>query len=74
MPLYFFNVRNHVQTEDLVGVNLIDLRAARREAVKDIADIINSKSDAIGHRWQEFSIEICDPDRKVLLVVPFSVN
>jgi hypothetical protein len=74
MPRYFFNIRNHIHTEDFTGTELGDLRTARREALKDIADIMLARSDAVGNHWPQWSIEICGKDRKVLLVVPFSSN
>lgn len=74
MPQYFFNIRNHVNTDDYVGLNLVDLAAARVEAEKDIVDIMSSRSTALGTHWPQWSIEICNRRRKVLLVVPFSRN
>lgn len=74
MPQYFFNIRNHINTEDYEGADLINLDAARIEAQKDILDIMKSRSTALGTRWPQWSIEICDRQRKVLMVVPFSQN
>lgn len=74
MPRYFFNVRNHIYTQDLDGADLADLATAKREALKDILDILKARSNVVGVAWQSWSIEICDHDRKVLLVVPFSNN
>ena len=74
MPQYFFNIRNHVNTDDYVGLDLVDLEAARIEANKDIVDIMHSRSTALGNNWPQWSIEICDRRRKVLMVVPFSKN
>ena len=74
MPRYFFNIKNHVPSQDFVGTHLRNLAAARREALKDIADIMQSRSDAVGIHWPEWSIEICDEGQRVLLVVPFSSN
>ena len=74
MPQYFFNIRNHVNTNDYVGLDLADLEAARAEAQKDIVDILRSRSTALGNHWPQWTIEICDRSRKVLLVVPFSEN
>ena len=74
MPQFFFNVRNHVNTNDYVGLDLIDLAAAKVEAQKDIVDIMNSRSTALGNNWPQWSIEICNRRRKVLMVVPFSNN
>lgn len=74
MPQYFFNIRNHVHTDDFVGLDLVDLEAARVEAEKDIVDIMQSRSTALGNHWPQWYIEICDRRRKVLMVVPFSKN
>ena len=74
MPRYYFNIRNHVYTEDSTGAILPDLEAARKEALKDITDIMQARSDAVGNQWPQWSIEICDARLKVLLVVPFSSN
>jgi hypothetical protein len=74
MPQYFFNIRNHVKTDDYVGLDLANLAAAKVEALKDIADIMVSRSSALGNGWPHWSIEICDRKRKVLMVVPFSNN
>ena len=74
MPLYFFNIRNHIDTRDEVGDELPDLETAKAEALKDIVDIMGSRSVALGNHWPEWSIEICDERGAVLLVVPFSRN
>jgi hypothetical protein len=74
VPRYFFNVRNHVNTQDLEGADLADLASAKREALKDISDILRSRSEVVGDYWYKWSIEVCDRDRKVVLVVPFSNN
>lgn len=74
MPKFFFNVRNHIDSEDHIGVTLVSLKAAKDEAEKDIVDIMKSRSNVVGERWPEWSIEICDRKRKILLVVPFSKN
>jgi uncharacterized protein DUF6894 len=71
---YFFNVKNHVNMHDEVGAELANLEAARTEALKDIVDIKNSQSEALDSHWPEWSIEICDDEGDVLLVVPFSRN
>ena len=74
MPRYYFNVRNHVDSEDLDGVELPDLQTAKREAAKDIADIVKTSSDGSGNHWSEWSIEVCDGEHKIVLVVPFRSN
>jgi hypothetical protein len=74
MALYFFNVLNDVKTKDFNGVELPNLEAARREARKDIDDIVRSHFNILGSNWSKWSIEICDKDGKLLLTVPFSIN
>lgn len=72
MPRYFFNVMNDVKTRDFEGVDLPHLEAARAEAEKDIVDILKSHFQTIGSDWSTWSIEVCDRDGALLLVVPFS--
>jgi len=74
MPRYFFNVRNAVKTQDFEGVELFDLHAARGEAHKDIDEIKQTHFNSLGSDWSKWSIEICDRDGALLLVVPFSRN
>ena len=73
MPRYFFNVRNHIDAEDFEGRELADLKTATQEAQMDIADIIRARFETLGN-WSRWSIEICDEDRVLLKVVPFSTN
>jgi hypothetical protein len=74
MPRYFFNVMNDVKTQDFDGIELADLEAARGEALKDIEEILESHFVSIGGDWTKWSIEICDIDGLLLLVVPFRSN
>lgn len=74
MPRYFFNVMNDVKTRDFDGIDLPDLDAARGEAQKDIEEILDTHFESIGGDWTKWSIEICDGDGALLLVVPFKSN
>ncbi len=75
MPRYFFHVLNHVRTQDHDGVELPDIETARLEALKDIKDILRQHFDTLdNHGWAKWTIEICDEDGAILLVVPFSKN
>lgn len=74
MPRYFFNVRNHTDSEDLVGLDLPNLKAAILEANKDIVDIKRARFDTVGENWPRWSIEICDKNHLLLSVVPFTTN
>ena len=74
MPQYFFNVVNHVKTQDFDGMALPNLEAARVQAQNDIAEIMQSHFITLGNDWSKWSIEICDGGGMVLLVVPFSTS
>ena len=74
MPRYFFNIMNDVKTQDYDGVELPDLEAARGEAQKDIVEILETHFDSLDNNWTKWSIEICDGDGVLLLVVPFKSN
>ena len=74
MPRYFFNVMNDVETKDFDGVMLPNLAAAKGEAEKDIVDIKESHFTSLSGDWSKWSIEICDNDGGLLLVVPFTSN
>jgi Domain of unknown function (DUF6894) len=65
---------NDVQTDDFEGRELVDLESARIEAQKDIQNIKNTHFNAFDGNWSNWSIEICDRDRALLLIVPFSGN
>ena len=71
MPRYFFNVRNHVDANDLIGRELPNLEAAVVEARADIVDIKRARFETLGS-WTPWSIEICDDKQLLLQVVPFS--
>ena len=72
MPRYFFTVVNDVKTQDFEGTELIDLAAAKVEAQKDIDEI--TQTHLMSGDRSKHSIEICDQDGTLLLVVPFSNN
>jgi hypothetical protein len=75
MPRYFFHVLNHIRTQDHDGVELPDIETARREALKDVDDIKRENFVMLDkNAWARWSIEICDEEGAVLLVVPFSEN
>lgn len=75
MPRYFFHVVNSGRAEDPEGVDLPDLEAARREAYKDVQDLKRQNFETLDtSTWATWSIEICDEQQAVLLVIPFSEN
>jgi len=46
MPRFFFHTRNGLQVRDEVGTQLPDLKAARREAVKILCQILPTLDEA----------------------------
>jgi Domain of unknown function (DUF6894) len=74
LPRYFFNVNNGIKTQDLEGTELANLAAAKVEARKDIDEIAQTNFPSLNSDWSKSSIEICDQDGALLLVVPFSNN
>ena len=74
MPRYFFNVMNDVKTQDFEGIELLDLATAQGEAQKDIDEIKLTHFNFLANDWSKWSIEICDHNGALLLVVPFSRN
>ena len=55
-------------------VILPNLEAAKGEAEKDIVDIKENRFAFSNGDWNRWSIEICDHDGDLLLVVPFTSN
>jgi len=75
MARYFFHVVNSSRAQDREGVELPDLESARREAFKDVEDIKRQNFETLDtSTWATWSIEICDDQDTVLLVVPFTEN
>ena len=54
---------------------MLDIDAARREALKDVEDVKRQNFATLdNYGWAKWSIEICDAEGTVLAVVPFSEN
>ena len=72
MPLYYFHMTNGLRAfRDYEGVELPDLRAARRHALADARDVI--ERDRSGSEdWSLWTFEITDEKGAYALTVPFS--
>jgi hypothetical protein len=71
MPRYHFHVRNGQDvTRDPDGVDLPDIDAARKEAVKRACRIWTQRPPDPSHNDQRF--EVASEAGEVVLVVPFS--
>ena len=67
MPRFFFNIRDgHELDEDLEGVELPDVEAARAEALATVEELRDELRDAVG-----IQLEITDESGRRLLTVPF---
>jgi hypothetical protein len=72
MQRYFFNVYNGTGlTEDLEGLELSDLAAAREQALTGIRSILGEE---LGSGLVDLTgrLEICDGSGSLLLSIPFS--
>jgi hypothetical protein len=72
MPLYFFDIHNDVETEDLRGRELHDLDAARSQAVNAARELIADSVVTHGRIVMHHSITVADEGGKLLLTIPFS--
>jgi hypothetical protein len=72
MPLYFFDIHNDVEAEDLEGRELPDLDAARTEAIKGARALIADSVVTHGRIVMHHSITVADEGGKLLLTIPFS--
>ncbi|MDB5522352.1 MAG: hypothetical protein JWM58_115 [Rhizobium sp.] len=70
MPRYYFNVRDgETISEDVDGIELQDLEAARREAIVAARDIMIDQLRG-GEQVDGQIFEIENEDGEVLLVIP----
>ena len=70
MPRYYFNVRDgETLSEDVDGIELQDLEAARREAIVAARDIMIDQLRG-GEQVDGQIFEIEDEEGEVLLVIP----
>ena len=71
MPRYFFHVRDGAsRTEDREGVELSDVEAARKHAVKAACRIWSKNPPDVGQNDQTF--EVADETGTIVLRVSFS--
>lgn len=72
MPVFYFNVIAGRQViTDLEGTDLPDLEAARKDAITDARELM-STAVLEGRDISQRTIEICDENGNVLLMMRFS--
>ena len=69
-----FNLKRSCHCKKISRAEGFKKEAAKGEAEKDITDIKESSFNSLNGDWSKWSIEICDHQRALLLVVPFSSN
>ncbi|EIM28442.1 DUF6894 family protein [Microvirga lotononidis] len=73
MPRYYIDVKSHFCTEeDLSGMELPDLQAAKIEAAKVAEKLLESWAGMLPHYSSEIMIEIVGEDLRPVLIIPCS--
>ncbi len=73
MPRYYFNVHDGVETSDEVGIDLPDVKSARREAMKYACVLLDEadERDSLGDEWR---LDVTDAGGTVLFSLNFVVK
>lgn len=71
MPIFHFNVHDGTSHPDVSGLDLPDVAAARKVAVKLASDLLRDQGEAFwnGEDWQ---IEVTDDRALTLFIIMFS--
>lgn len=73
MPRYYIDVRSHFGiNEDLSGIELPDIAAARSEALKVVQTLLQSWAAMPPNYSSEIVIEIVGEDLRPVLIIPCS--
>ncbi|MCB8822197.1 DUF6894 family protein [Microvirga rosea] len=73
MPRYYIDVRSYFGTdEDPTGIDLPNLAAARDEALKVVAGLMETWAGVKPAYSGEIAIEIVGEDLRPILIIPFS--
>jgi hypothetical protein len=73
MPRYFIDVRSHFATnEDLDGIELPDIAAAKAEALKVGAKLLENWAGATPSYSNAIVIEVIDEDLRPVLAIPYT--
>ena len=72
MPRFYIDVRGHFGTrEDLFGIDLPDLAAAKSEALRIAGEILSSWSGTLPSYYDEITIEVRGEDLRPLVMIPY---
>lgn len=70
MPRYFFHIHNHIETVDEDGLELPDLQAARKMAIK-AARAMMAENLIDGQLWLDHWIEVENEAHQQVLAIKF---
>lgn len=71
MPRYFFHLHNDVETYDDEGIDLLDLAAARVEAIKGARSVMGEEIVKNGRIHLSHWVQVEDANGQQVLAVPF---
>ena len=68
MPLYYFHTDSHSRVQDNEGVELADIRAARANAAKSVAELLRGDAD---HFWgsRPWTMTVTDDQALILFTL-----
>jgi hypothetical protein len=69
MPRYYFSVVNHRSFDDVEGLELPDVTAARAEAIGFAGDFMRMEPDR--RDWSDWVVRVTDEARNQLFDLPF---
>ncbi len=70
MARYYFSLRNGRHFDDIDGLELVDLNAARAEAVGFARDLMRLDYDR--RDWSQWIVRVTDENQFVVFELPFS--
>ena len=71
MPRYFFHVHDGTSVRDLEGTELPDINAAKRDAVRLAAGVLNDNPEQFWN-GEDWSIDVCDAHGLLLFTLNFT--
>jgi hypothetical protein len=69
MPRYFFNIANGRSFDDVDGLELPDIAAARAEAMGFARDLMRLEPER--RDWSRWAVRVTDDNRKPVFDLPF---
>jgi len=73
MPRFYIDIRGHFGTqEDLSGIDLPNVAAARRKALRIVREILNGWSGMLPSYYDEITIEVRGEDLRPVVIIPYS--